>query len=182
MRIVEGDAQEVAGGAAPFELLFSRHGVMFFPDPVDAFVSLRQAAAAGAPIVFCCFQSWEANPWASRLAAAAAGSELAPPGREPSGFAFADPNYMQKIFSESGWRDMSADDVRFDYRAGASVDEALNFFLEIGPAARVTQELPDDLRNAAINRMRKLIDEHFDGSDVNFPAAAWIYSAKAGAD
>ena len=177
--VVVGDAVKVAGGAAPFDLLFSRHGVMFFPKPIEAFSALRQAAAAGASIVFSCFQAWELNPWASELAAAAAGRELTPPGREPSGFAFADPSYMREIFDASDWREVSAEDVRFDYRAGTSVDDAMSFFLEIGPAARVLQELPDDTREAAVQRMRNLIEKHFDGSEIIFPAAAWIYSARA---
>ena len=179
IKVVKGDALEVAGKAEPFDLPFSRHGVMFFPNPVEAFSMLRRAAAPGASIVFSCFQSWGTNPWASQLAAAAAGRALTPPGREPSGFAFGDPDYMRQIFDASGWNDASAEGVHFDYRAGSSVEQALDFFLEIGPAARVAQELADDERDAAIDRMRSLIEHHFDGSDVIFPAAAWIYSAKA---
>jgi len=179
VRIVDGDAETVAGDLAPFDLMFSRHGVMFFPDPIGAFSALRKAMKPQGAIVFSCFQSWELNPWASQLAAAAAGRDLSPPGKEPSGFAFADPTYMREIFDASGWKDMSADDVRFDYRAGASVEEAISFFLEIGPAARVIQELPQDRREAAAQRMRSLIEQHFDGSEVVFPAAAWIYAANA---
>ena len=179
VRIVNGDAEAVAGDLAPFDLMFSRHGVMFFPEPISAFRALRKAMKPQGAIVFSCFQSWELNPWASQLAAAAAGRDLTPPGREPSGFSFADPAYMREILDTSGWTDMSADDVRFDYRAGASVEEAMSFFLEIGPAARVVQELPEDAREAAVERMRRLIEERFDGSEVVFPAAAWIYAAKA---
>jgi SAM-dependent methyltransferase len=179
VHVVEGDAEILAGSHGPFDMLFSRHGVMFFPDPVEAFGSLRKATVPGGSIVFSCFQSWEANPWASQLAAAAAGRELTPPGREPSGFAFANPHYMREIFYASGWDDVSAQDVRFDYRAAASVEDAMSFFLDIGPGARVVQELPEDRRGAAVDRMRNLIEQHFDGNAVAFPAAAWIWSARA---
>ena len=178
VEVIVGDAVDLAAKFAPFDLLFSRHGVMFFPDPVEAFVALRQAAAPGASIIFSCFQSWDANPWASQLAAAAAGQELMPPGREPSGFAFADPDYMRGIFSASGWRDVSAEEVRFDYRAGTNAEEAMSFFLEIGPAARVVQDLPDDARDAALQRMRSVIEQNSAGPEIVFPAAAWIYAAK----
>jgi SAM-dependent methyltransferase len=179
VRIVDGDAEAIAGNLAPFDLMFSRHGVMFFPDPIGAFGRLCEAMTPGGSIVFSCFKDWELNTWASQLAAAAADRDLPPPGREPSGFAFADPSYMRKIFDASGWADMSAEAVRFDYRAGTSVEEAMSFFLEIGPAARVVQELSDDQRDPAVQRMRNLIEQNFDGSEVIFPAAAWIYSAKA---
>jgi SAM-dependent methyltransferase len=179
VRVVDGDAEVVAGAEEPFDLMFSRHGVMFFPDAMNAFSALRETMVPRGTIVFSCFQSWDLNPWASKLAAAAAGQELTPPGREPSGFAFADPHYMREIFHASGWDAVSAEDIRFDYRAGASVEEALSFFLEIGPAARVVQELPEDRRGAAVERMRNLITRYFDGDAVAFPAAAWIWSARA---
>jgi hypothetical protein len=152
---------------------------MFFPDPVEAFGSLRKATVRGGSSVFSFLQSWGANPWAAQLAGAAAGPELRPPGREPSGFAFADPHYMREIFHASGWDEVSAEDIRFDYRAAASVEDALPFFLDIGPAARVVQELPEDRRGAAVERMRNLIEQYSDGDAVAFPAAAWIWSARA---
>ena len=179
--VVVGDAAQKVGELAPFDLIFSRHGVMFFSDAVKAFAAFRDAAAPGASFVFSCFQHWDRNPWASRLAAAAAGRDLPPPGREPSGFAFADPAYVREIFGASGWDHPSVEDVQFDYVAGASVEEALDFLLEIGPAARVLQDLPSDLREGAIERMRTVLEQHFDGSAVIFQAAAWIWSASASA-
>lgn len=67
-QIILGDAQAVARNEKPFDLLFSRHGVMFFDDPVGAFRRLRAGASAGAKLVFSCFQAWQLNPWASELA------------------------------------------------------------------------------------------------------------------
>ena len=184
VRVVEGDAQTIAGSEGPFDLFFSRHGVMFFPEPVRAFRSFRNAANAGASIVFSCFQSWDSNPWASELASAAAGTKLPAPGREPSGFAFADPEYVREILRSSGWSAPDPKDVTFDYVAaeGANpVDDALGFFSELGPSSRVLESLPEDQREAAAQRMRAVIEKHFNGTAVVFPAAAWIWSAKAAA-
>jgi SAM-dependent methyltransferase len=184
IRVVEGDAEALAGSEGPFDLIFSRHGVMFFPDPVRAFRSLRDASNSGASLVFSCFQSWESNPWASELASAAAGRELPPPGREPSGFAFAAPDYMLQILEASGWAEAEARDVTFDYVAAegaGTVEAALSFLTDIGPASRIVSELPEQERGRAVQRMRDVIERHFDGEAVAFPAAAWIWSAKAGA-
>ena len=41
---------------AGFDLIVSRHGVMFFDDPVAAFAHLRALAGAGARLVFSCFR------------------------------------------------------------------------------------------------------------------------------
>lgn len=179
VRVVEGSAESVAEQEGPFDLLFSRHGVMFFADPVAAFGKFRAAATPGAAIVFSCFQAWEANPWASDLAAAAAGRAVPSPGREPSGFAFAEPGYVREIFEGSGWAMEEPRGVPFEYTAGGSAEEALDFLLEIGPAARLIQEMPEVDRPAAIDRMRAVLDRHAGGGAVTFPAAAWIYSARA---
>jgi SAM-dependent methyltransferase len=182
IRVVEGDAEVLAGREGPFDLFFSRHGVMFFPDPVRAFRTFRDSANPGGSIVFSCFQNWESNPWASELASAAAGRTLPPPGREPSGFAFAEPDYVREILEISGWSEPRPASVQFDYMAAGgtdAVEEALSFLGEIGPASRVIQEMPEVERGAAIERMRGVIQAHFDGAAVVFPAAVWIWSAGA---
>jgi SAM-dependent methyltransferase len=183
IHVIEGDAELVAEDEGPFDLIFSRHGVMFFPDPVRAFRSLRRGANRGASLVFSCFQSWHSNSWASDVACAAADRELPAPGREPSGFAFADPDYVRQTLSASGWDEAEVQIVLFDYLAGEgddAVETALSFLTDIGPAARIVQSLPEVERAAALERMRGIIEHHFDGRAVVFSAAAWIWRAKAG--
>jgi len=182
IRVVLGDAETVAATEGPFDLYFSRHGVMFFPDPVGAFQNLRAAAAPGANLVFSCFQDWEANPWASELSSAAAGRAVPAPGREPSGFAFADPDYVRQILSSAGWTDVEARPTPFRYVAGdgiGAVDHALDFLAALGPASRTMLALADHERGAAMARMRSVIERYLSGNIVEFPAAARIYLAKA---
>ena len=184
VEVVLGDAQQVALERAPFDLIYSRHGVMFFPDPFAAFADLRRAATDTGALVFSCFQDWTANPWASELASAAAGRPLPPPGREPSGFAFANPDYVRDILHSAGWSGAQAEPVRFAYVPGEgahAVEQAMDFLCEIGPASGVVRELPEEQRKRAVQRMRSLIEAHFDGSRIEFEAAAWIWSASAGA-
>ncbi len=152
---------------------------MFFSDPLRAFGALRTAANASASLVFSCFRSWDLNPWASQLASAAAGRELPKPGREPGGFAFADPDYVRQILESSGWIAAEPVEIAFEYCAGHGVDEALSFLCEIGPASRITETMDEADRPAAIERMRAVIEAHLEGSDVVFQAAAWIWRAKA---
>ena len=179
VEVVLGDAAEVAEQRGPFDLIFSRHGVMFFPDPVEAFRRLNASTAGGGSFVFSCFRDWRANPWASELAVAVAGHSLPSPGREPSGFAFADPDYVGDILASSGWADAEPTAVDFAYVAG-SVEDAMTFLTRIGPASVLLRSLPDEEQESARNRMRQVLEANLDGSTVNFPAAAWIWSAKAG--
>lgn len=183
IRVLSGDAEALAATDGPFDLIFSRHGVMFFDDPVRAFRTLRSAANPDTALVFSCFRSWDSNPWASELASAAADRVLPPPGREPNGFAFADPDYVRQILGSSGWTEAQQRAVDFAYVAAEgedAVEHAMSYLAEIGPASRVVQSLPEQDRSAALHRMRGVIERHFDGDAVVFPAAAWIWSAKAG--
>jgi SAM-dependent methyltransferase len=181
IRLLLGDAEELAEGNGPFDLIFSRHGVMFFPDPVAAFSRFRAAANLGASLIFSCFRSWQSNPWVWELTGAAAGAEVQPPGREPGGFAFADPHYVRDILNASGWEGAAPEPVDFTYVTGEgedAIEDALSFVLEIGPAARLVQSLPEEERPAAAERMRRVIERHYDGASVGFPAAAWIWKVK----
>jgi ubiquinone/menaquinone biosynthesis C-methylase UbiE len=60
---VHGDAQVYAFRPASFDTLISRFGVMFFDDPVAAFVSLRRAAKPGAQLLFAAWRSTAENPF-----------------------------------------------------------------------------------------------------------------------
>lgn len=180
--VVLGDARQVALERRPFDLIYSRHGVMFFGDPAAAFADLRRAATDTGQLVFSCFRDWAANPWASELATAAAGRGLPTPGREPSGFAFAEPEYVGDILQSAGWHDAKVVPVDFEYIPGeghSAVEEAVAFLCEIGPASAVVRELGGQQREEAVQRMRAVIKAHFNENRVRFQAAAWIWTAKA---
>ncbi|MGL4312895.1 MAG: class I SAM-dependent methyltransferase, partial [Sphingomonas sp.] len=95
-----GSAERAVAELAPVDGYISRHGVMFFGDPVAAFTALRASAAPGAPLLFSCFRSIASNPWASELAAASSGG-AAPvtDSTDPGPFAFADAEYVERILT-----------------------------------------------------------------------------------
>ena len=179
-----GDAEDVASCEGPFDLIYSRHGVMFFADPARAFGTFLSAARPGASLVFSCFEDWAANSWASELGSAAAGRPVDPPGREPGGFAFADPDYVQSILESAGWTGARRRPLTFRYVAGSgagSVAEALSLLCAVGPASIVLRDLNEHDRDSAVQRMRAVIERHFNGSNVEFAASACLWTAVAAA-
>ena len=163
------------------DLYVSRHGVMFFANPVGAFTHLARVAADSASLCFSCFRSPRENVWASALGELIGGGGLAPGDpHAPGPFAFADRDYAAGLLVAAGWRDVRFDPVDYRYLAGSGPDpvgDALGFFMRIGPAARALRELPEAERRPVIARIERFLAEQSAHGEVAFPAAAWIVTA-----
>ena len=183
LRFVPGDALRVAAEEAPIDFFYSRHGVMFFADPVAAFAAFRAAASPAAPLVFSCFRAVIHNSWASEVPGAILGTvPPEPQAGAPGPFAFADPERVALILERAGWRDVVHRAVDFAYRAGAgedSVADAVAFFSRIGPAAPLLRAAPEDERARMRERLAAVAERHCVGDVVEFSASAWIWSARA---
>lgn len=178
---IEADAATWApDGPAP-DLLVSRHGVMFFADPVAAFTHLAHVAAPGAGLLFSCFQAQAHNPVMTEVA------RLLPPPAAPSDplapgpFAFADPVRVEAILRTAGWADVALEPFDFAMVVGAGDDpvaEALAYFRSIGPAARAWRDLdPAQLEQFEAD-LRALAEQHCRDGIVALRASAWIVSAR----
>ncbi len=163
-----------------FDLIASRHGVMFFDDPAAALAHIRTHARPGAPLVFSCFRSPSLNPWASGLAKLVGGP--APDPHAPGPFAFADEARVAGLLTAAGWRDPRAMPLDFAYVAGAGSDpvaDATSFFLRIGPTAFAMRTSEGAEREHLRAGLEALVRDHLTDGQVVFPAAAWIWSATA---
>ncbi len=168
---------------APFDLLVSRHGVMFFADPVAAFMRLHAAAEPGAPIVFSCMREMARNAWTFDLVAAITGAPPTPPsGYVPSPFAFADEAFTTDLLAQAGWKDIRPESVDYAYLAGEGddpVEDAVRTFTLIGPAASLIARADPDKRPDLVERLRGVVEQHRNGTKVALPACAWIWTATA---
>lgn len=176
-----GDVVRMAEASGPFDLLFSRHGVMFFPDPEQAFSSLRLAVRSGGRFVFSCFADPQANGFAGPLATALG---LAPPlaGAAPGPFAFAAPELVEKLLAATAWGGARRERRDFSYRVGAGeapLDDAVDFLSRIGPAAAAMRGLDPASREAMRGRLRDFLSGYATDDAVDLPAAAWLWSVSA---
>lgn len=166
------------------DLLVSRHGVMFFDDPVAAFAHFARIAAPDARLVFSCFRSQEENPWAERVEGFLPPGTILPPDRfSPGPFAFSDQIHVEGILRDAGWIDIAFLPVDYAYIAGAGpdpIDDACEYFQRIGPAARAAANLPPEERAQFLARLRRYLANNAEGGIVALRASAWIVSARPG--
>lgn len=165
------------------DLLLSRHGVMFFPEPAAAFANLLRNATPSARLIFSCFRSIEENPWVIGL------NSLLPPGLSqmphsmvPGPFAFADQDAVTAMLCEAGWSEIKFEAVDFAYIAGTGDDpvaDAVSYFLKIGPAARAAAQMEAAGRTAFSRRLKAFLEGHLDRDLIALLAGAWIVTARA---
>lgn len=176
-----GDAAQWSReGFAP-DLLVSRHGVMFFDDPVAAFAHLRTIAADSARLAFSCFRWPQENPWMQGLAALIPGGPPKADPEAPGPFAFANPDRVTRILSEAGWSGIRIEPLDFAYVAGTgenALSEAHAFFQRIGPLARLLSTLEDNQRDAVNQHLDEWLARNLREGMIAFPAAAWQVTAR----
>ncbi|MFI5317282.1 MAG: class I SAM-dependent methyltransferase [Myxococcota bacterium] len=181
VRFENADAQTHPFPARAFDLVFSRFGVMFFADPAAAFANLARALVPGGRVTFVCWQALAQNPWMrDPLGALAKHVTLPPPAAPdaPGPFAFADAARVRGILERAGLADVGFEARTGQLSLGGSVDEALHFVSEIGPAGAILREAPEAARSAANAAIRELLASRATPDGVAMPYAVWIATGK----
>ena len=163
------------------DLVFSRFGVMFFADPVAAFVNIRKALKPHGRLAFVCWRDVKENLWASAPFAAA--RALLPPQEAadplaPGPFAFADAARLKDILSKAGYRDIRIEKLDSVMNMGATPEEAAKQALNIGPLARAAAELDEAAREKVIAVVRDALAEYASPAGITPLAACWLLGAK----
>jgi SAM-dependent methyltransferase len=166
----------------PFDVAFSRFGVMFFEDPTFAFTHIRAAMGANGRLCFICWASFADNDWArapmQAIAPLLPTMPEPPPPDAPGPFAFADIDRPLRALKAAGWRDVAAANWRGILSAGETADEAVAMMMKIGPAGRALRENPSI---AAAGRVELLhtFNRYSGRTGIQMPASTWIVTATA---
>ena len=107
VQLIIGDAGRHPYSDAPFDVVLSNFGIMFFDDTAGAFAHLRGAVAPGARLVASAWGRSDRNPWFSvprRIV-----DEVVPglPRPDPAGpgpLRFGDPSPLVAALKTAGWR------------------------------------------------------------------------------
>jgi len=180
-RFICADAQIYNFDSASVDMIMSRFGVMFFDDPVAAFANLRRAARDEAELRLITWRSAVENPFMTTAERAAAPLLPNLPVRRADGpgqFAFADAQRVSNILSDSGWTEIVLAPI--DVACTFPEKQLIRYFTQLGPVGRILQESDDGTRAQIVEAVRPAFDSYVRGADVEFTAACWIVSARAG--
>lgn len=167
-------------GFAP-DLLVSRHGVMFFAEPVAAFAHLAAISAPGAGLLFSCFRGPEVNEMIAGVGTLLPPPATPPDPHAPGPLAFADPEHVRAILEPAGWRDITFEAHDFATVVGAGADplaDAVAFFSTIGPLAEAARQMDEADREDLFARLRAMLEPRIVHGAIALRAGAWIVAAR----
>lgn len=186
VRFEVGDVQ-VTAFEQNFDYAFSRMGIMFFANPVQALRNVRQALSPGGALCAVVWRRKLDNEWVSRAEAVVAKyldrpEESDQPTCGPGPFSMADADTVSEQFKIAGFERVNFQRCDLPLKIGSDLDHAVEFNMALGPAGevlRLWEDRIEEIKPKIATELREALAD-LDGSDgVYAPASTWIISARA---
>ncbi len=178
------DAATVSLQAPPFDRLFSRFGLMFFPDARAAFANLHTLLREGGRADFCVWAAARENPWVTQVMAII-GQYVdlpAPVPRSPGPFALDDPDYVRELLEQAGFKPRSIDTWQGEQPVagpGASPEAATDFVLDAMSFGELLEESGPEVLAKVKMKLTELFARNHSSAGVLMSGKANLVSAIA---
>jgi len=178
VRFAVGDVQ-VTEFEESFDYAFSRMGIMFFANPVQALRNVCKALSPGGRLCAVVWRRKDDNEWVRRAELVVDQyldhpEETDQPTCGPGPFSMANADTVSEQLKIAGFEEISLQRCDLPLKIGDDLDHAVEFNMALGPAGEVRPKIATELRKALAD---------LEGSDGVFaPASTWIISAKAPGD
>jgi hypothetical protein len=153
---------------------------MFFADPTAAFANIRKSLKPHGRLAFVCWRNAPENLWAS-VPIAAARPLLPPQGPvdplAPGPFAFADDARIRTILAGAGYRGIRIEKLDTVMDMGATVEDAAEQALRVGPLSRAAADLDEKTRADIRKVVRDALAPFATPAGIAPPAACWLVRA-----
>lgn len=178
-----GDAATYAFETAGFDLLFSRFGVMFFAEPVQAFRNLRRALRPTGRLVFLCWRTPQENPWG--LVPVRAAQPFLPPierpgPEDPGQYSFGDRTRVERILTEAGFTGLAFRPLDRMVPLGPDIPTVLDNIGKFGPLARQFVNAEPAQIEKAKQAIAEALRPHATAEGVRLAGACWLVTAQPG--
>jgi SAM-dependent methyltransferase len=172
------DAQVHAFERSGVDVAISRFGSMFFGEPAAAFRNVARALVPGGRLALLTWQPFARQEWLCEFASSLGGGRdlPSPPVSVPGPFGLADPERVEAILGDAGFREISPVDVRAPMWFGDGVDDARDFVLAI--SGWMLEGLDGHARARALDVLDVSLVEHATPDGVSYESAAWLTVAR----
>jgi len=182
IRLENRDAATHDFEEAVFDRVFSRFGVMFFVDPVLAFQNIRKAVKAEGRLAFVCWQTRTENQWMEFPFGIALRHAPPPPPaqpNEPGPTAFADPERVHRILSESNFGDIRIEPLVSPLMLGDDIATAVERLIQLGPTGRLLRDASTEVKTAIAADLTEELPPFLTDDGVKMKGSVWIVTASA---
>ena len=177
-----GDASIYPFAERSFDAMVSRLGAMFFEHPENTFRRMASALNYGGRIALGVWRGPRENMWAMAPVSAAKEFLKMPPRpgpEDPGPFSFADPERVRGILGGAGLSDIKLNPLDFQIPLGRTLEEALNFVVEMGPLSIPFATATGESRRRAVDAVIRVLEENSnDDGIVLLAGACWIITAR----
>ena len=178
------DVQTHDLGESRFDAAYSRFGVMFFNDPVQAFANVRRALRPTGVLSFVCWQSVFDNEWMLIPGAAVVsvtGAMPPMPGPdEPGPFSLADPERVRSVLGDAGFSGVEVtphnDVITITEERIAEVAATS---MRVGAVREALKEADDDLRARVLAAIEDAMRQRVHDGVVEATRGVLLVRAKA---
>ncbi len=177
------DAQTDRFPAAPFDLVISRFGSMFFADPIAAFVNIRGQIKPGGRLVLAAWAPAKGNPW-FEVPKDGAVERLGPLEKSdpnaPGPLGFQNAGHVVEILEEAGFQDVNGETISVDLTHPGPLDRVAALASNIGPAARILKKYAGSAED--VEAISDYVLENFrlfeDSGGIRIPANLNFFAAR----
>jgi SAM-dependent methyltransferase len=169
----------------PYDMVFSRFGVMFFDNPGATMRNIRKSMAPGARLVMVVWRIREDNPWvydAQKVVEGMLGrpEEYDEPTCGPGPFSMSGADTTSGILVGAGFTGVTLTRCDLPILVGRDVDEAIELVMAIGPAGeliRLWGERQAHRQEEVRAGLHEALARYDTGAGVEAMASTWIVSA-----
>ena len=189
VQFASADVQSANLGG-PYDRAFSRFGTMFFGSPVAALGNIRRALVPGGLLTMVVWRVKSENPFLTEPERRVL--EIIPhPDKGdrvtcgPGPFSMASPDVVSAQLLKAGFERPCFERFDADIRIGDTVDEAVEFGMELGPAGEILRLAGADAerhRSEVGRALRELAEQYLTADGVGGGSSSWIVTARRGLD
>jgi SAM-dependent methyltransferase len=186
VQFLAGDVQVMAL-PGPFDYAFSRMGVMFFANPVQALRNIRTALRPGGRLCAVVWRRKLDNPWLHRAEQVVEQyleepEESEEPTCGPGPFSMNNADTVSEQLQIAGFERPTFTRCDLPIKLGNDLEESVRLNMALGPAAEIIRLNGDDadkIRPKLEAEIREVLSDYAGPDKVSAPASTWIISATA---